>query len=339
MASIYKRKDSSVWYVAYYQNGKRFVERVGKNKKAAEYRLHEIELEHVRGEITFYTDRPILDFIQKFRIHLETKLNSEAYYKRVEVIINNFVKYMINNNIKTIGEISFEVLDAYMAARLSVDNIKPKTMNMELDYIRNLLNYGINLGYVKNNPALKLKRLRVIAKPPRYFKEDELSTIFDNPGLFETYFKVLLHTGLRAGDAANLTWDNVDLDNGIIHKVMEKTEITVSIPISSNLKSSLVKLRKKNDNLFSGLETDSKRRKARLYLQKLLLLAGFNVYGVGLHTFRHTFASILVMKGVPIYQVSKWLGHKSILMTQVYAHLEPTSGRDQIEKICFFKTN
>ena len=57
-----------------------------------------------------------------------------------------------------------------------------------------------------------------------------------HPSKFETYLMLLLHTGLRAGDVANLTWGDIDLDGGFIRVLMEKTEITVTIPISDQLK-------------------------------------------------------------------------------------------------------
>ena len=44
---------------------------------------------------------------------------------------------------------------------------------------------------------------------------------------------------------------------------------------------------------------------------------------------RHTFASTALAKGVPISEVSRWLGHKSITTTvDLYGHLVPeASGR------------
>lgn len=42
------------------------------------------------------------------------------------------------------------------------------------------------------------------------------------------------------------------------------------------------------------------------------------------HTLRHTCASRLVQKGISIYKVQKFLGHKDIRMTERYSHLAPS---------------
>ena len=39
------------------------------------------------------------------------------------------------------------------------------------------------------------------------------------------------------------------------------------------------------------------------------------------------------MRGVTLLQVSKWLGHRDISMTQIYSHLEPTSNKNEINKV------
>ncbi len=44
------------------------------------------------------------------------------------------------------------------------------------------------------------------------------------------------------------------------------------------------------------------------------------------HTLRHCYASTALASGIPITEVSRWLGHKSIEVThQIYGHLVPTS--------------
>ncbi len=51
---------------------------------------------------------------------------------------------------------------------------------------------------------------------------------------------------------------------------------------------------------------------------------------VGWHTLRHTFASHLVMRGVPLKAVQELLGHATIEMTMRYSHLSPDSRREAV---------
>ena len=44
---------------------------------------------------------------------------------------------------------------------------------------------------------------------------------------------------------------------------------------------------------------------------------------ISLHGFRHSFASNLVIAGVPLYDVQALLGHSDFRVTQMYAHLSP----------------
>ena len=51
------------------------------------------------------------------------------------------------------------------------------------------------------------------------------------------------------------------------------------------------------------------------------------------HHLRHTFASWLVQAGAGIYEVQKLLGHSSVAVTQVYAHLAPSELHATVGKI------
>ena len=44
---------------------------------------------------------------------------------------------------------------------------------------------------------------------------------------------------------------------------------------------------------------------------------------VGTHTFRHSYARHLLLNGIPINYLSRWLGHSSIQMTLIYLELVP----------------
>lgn len=42
----------------------------------------------------------------------------------------------------------------------------------------------------------------------------------------------------------------------------------------------------------------------------------------GVHSLRHTFASLHLRAGIPLVQVSRWMGHQDIQTTMIYAHWE-----------------
>src|SRR5262249_53904958 len=51
------------------------------------------------------------------------------------------------------------------------------------------------------------------------------------------------------------------------------------------------------------------------------------------HDLRHTFASHWVMRGGDLFKLQKILGHKSIMMTQRYAHLAPDAFKEDYARL------
>jgi site-specific recombinase XerD len=54
---------------------------------------------------------------------------------------------------------------------------------------------------------------------------------------------------------------------------------------------------------------------------------------IGWHTLRHTFASQLAAKGVPMTAVQQLMGHSNITTTMRYAHLAPSTLRAAIDML------
>lgn len=104
---------------------------------------------------------------------------------------------------------------------------------------------------------------------------------------------------------ANLT-DGLDPNDYVIGRGQE---IYSSRKIQRRLKKTL-------DQLFNnGLDvSDAKNR-------------------IVVHSLRHSFASLLVIAGTPIYNVMKLMNHSSIDMTMRYAHLSPDSGKNAINNL------
>jgi len=142
-----------------------------------------------------------------------------------------------------------------------------------------------------------------------------------------------MNTGMRRGEIFNLTWQDIDLKNKIItvEGATSKSGQTRHIPINKELLDTLIKWKNQiNSKLYVFPGKDGKRldnvKKSWEGLLKLAKIEEFRW-----HDLRHTFASKLVMAGVPLNTVRELLGHSDLSMTLRYAHLAPDSKASAVE--------
>ena len=128
--------------------------------------------------------------------------------------------------------------------------------------------------------------------------------------------------GLRRGEMANLRWADVEFEHNQLYVAPDKTERYRYVPMTPELREALEKA--KNGAQSEFVVNVGKHRTSKYFLtafyKKIAKKAGVPSF---LHKLRHTFASQLVQNGVDLYTVSKLLGHSSIKMTEIYAHLAP----------------
>ena len=335
MASIFKRKDTGKWYVQWHYKGKLYRELIGRSKEAAQMRLADIVRKIETGQFTLHSDAPYESFIKSFKKSLDAEPYSESYKRRLGNIFNNFEKYFKREKIERLKDIDYPILDNYIISRISDDGISPKTANMEIDMFNRMFDYAVKHRYMLENPAKVLKRKKIIRKEPKYFSQAEIDLLLHHAGKYEPFFMVLLHTGLRASDAGNLRWSDIDLEKGLIRLRQEKTSKGLTIPLSNTLRAYLLDFGTETPLLFPDLDTDNKRQKVRIRIQKILRDGGYEWEKIACHAFRHTFASYMVIRGASIYDVKELLGHKSIYMTQIYAHLSENATRRSVDLIDF----
>lgn len=144
--------------------------------------------------------------------------------------------------------------------------------------------------------------------------------------------------GLRRGEMAALQWQDIDFKTNMIYVAAQKTENSRYVPISPDLRKFLVDYKKscpsKEFVITVGWKNGSYRESPYFITDawnKIRHKAGITKGTV--HTLRHTFASHLVQNGVDLYTVSKLLGHSSIKMTEIYAHLAPKTLAQAVLKV------
>ena len=107
------------------------------------------------------------------------------------------------------------------------------------------------------------------------------------------------------------------------------------IPIADDLRKALEKAkqgRKKEVYVINVGDTSHRDDPNYLsaYYRKATADLPFNCF---LHKLRHTFASHLVQAGIDLYRVKNLMGHTSITMTEIYAHLAPTDLKAAIKSL------
>jgi site-specific recombinase XerD len=106
------------------------------------------------------------------------------------------------------------------------------------------------------------------------------------------------------------------------------------IPVNDQLLPVLLELRTQNTGRLVVEKTNDKPYTRGLWLNFKRLARKLGMEDVNIHTFRHTFASYLVMSGVDIVTVKEVLGHSEISMTMRYAHLVPGHKVSAVNRIC-----
>lgn len=246
----------------------------------------------------------------------------------------------------------------------------PSTANRNITRLRGVLSRAVEWGVLDENP-LKVRKLKVDDRSRvRYLSTDEEAALREAMETrsgemrdardsanrwrmkrqkdlmadlrdirfvdhLEPLVLLSINTGVRRGEAFNLTWADVDLKNKLItvEGDTSKSGQTRHIPLNREALETLTKWREQGAPkgfVFPG-QNGSRLDNVKKSWAGLLKLA--KVERFRWHDLRHTFASKLVMAGVPLNTVRDLMGHSDIKMTLRYAHLAPGTKAAAVELI------
>ena len=226
----------------------------------------------------------------------------------------------------------------------------PRSIEYALAVTRQVFNTAKRLGlYDGENPTKEVKfpkpdnnRMRFMTRKEAKKLLSELKKRSDDA---HDMTLLSLHCGLRFGEIAALTWQDVDITKRILtirdakagSRVAFLTEQAAEM-LENRKKGATVEGAKDNqkvkpaDYIFPGRKGRMKRISPTFFrvVEDLELNKGIDDprLQVCFHSCRHSYASWLIEQGNDLYTVQKLLGHKTIQMTARYSHLSENKLRD-----------
>lgn len=273
--------------------------------------------------------------------HVRTNLKPTTYRSYEQILRVHLVPYFGDVDLR---EISVESVELYKSRKSSTHSAK--TVNNHLGILGKLLVDAVKWEYADRNPAHEVQPLRLHPQDGFDFWEPEESSAFleavkEKRPEWHPFFLCALRTGMRLGELCALRWQDVDLDKGQIHVKRSYSHGTVTTPksgrsrtldMSTALKAALKEHKPRDPGeLVFPYRKGGYLNRARIKSTFWTCIRAAAVKRIRLHDMRHTFASQLVMKGVPMRGVQQLLGHSTLEMTMKYAHLSPSATKTYVE--------
>ena len=211
-----------------------------------------------------------------------------------------------------------------------------------------MVNVAFELNWIEKIPKIRKPKVGTREKDFKYLRNGEeiqrfLTAARANDNTAYYLYAFAIYTGCRAGECAGLEWSDVNFDRRLItvqrsYDTLTKNNEIKYIPILDPLLPLLREWRLKNPGhiVFPNKHGAMLRKSNRIFQEKLkqvLALANLPIGYITFHSQRHTFASHWMMASGDLFKLQKILGHKSVDMTQRYAHLTPEAFASDYSRI------
>lgn len=277
--------------------------------------------------------------------------------------------------IPNIGNYALKDLKNDIIQRFVNDLSKANHSEGRIELIYRTLKMGLDQAVsnemISKNPALNIKLPKSGKREARVLTLDEQDQIVKEAPLHTNgeIFILMLYTGLRIGEAAILTWEDIDFEEKFIsvNKTQERQKITQDGEIKRELSISTPKTKSsiRRVPMIPKLAKIMEFKKMENEKNKLLLGEEFNphnfvfcspsgsmmdigcfwgslrritnklgIEGVHPHTLRHTFATRGAEMGIDLKVMQTLLGHANLNMTaNIYTHISDEQRQLNMAKI------
>jgi len=328
----YRRPDSKFWWLCLERPGQRPIrerteipidggtpDQTKANTQLAQQAYAARMGDLARARYQLPTDRPLTTF-GKYRVwyydHISTtKRNQE----REASMLRQLGAYFDDARL---DQLTPQHLIEWRTARAA--EVAPATVNRELALLKHLLGSAIP-QYLTQNPAAKMKQLRVPEQDVRLLEPEEETRLLSVATAEERAIVICaLDTLQRLSNVASLKRAQ---DHGTYLTVLNPKVKGYKVPVSSRLRQALDALPRDGAYYFPSVQgptTQTRRNYVIRMFADLLTRADLprlrRAGGLSFHSLRHTGASRMLARGVDIKTVQQLGGWQNLLVLEKYLH-------------------
>jgi integrase len=348
-----RSKGKDTWQIQVYlgagSDGKyrRHYETVHGRKSNAERRLRELLVSHDKGI-----------FSPTGRVTVAEHLNNwlEGYVKTncSQRTLEGYKSIVETHLIPALGHLLLKNLNPQAIQRYygkACQNLSARTVHHHHRVLFQSLKYAVRQGYLGLNPAERVDPPTPRKKTMRTLTPSEVEHLLEvahHSSYYPIYYTAL-STGLRQAELLGLRWRDIDLDlcsisvsqvlymsHGKCTFTQPKTEhsrrqVSMTPKLAIFLRTykkerellylDMDRILSLDDLVFTSITLDPLGASVLSHdFQRVAKRAGIS--GVRFHDLRHTFASLMLLRGAKPKVISEALGHSSVAFTMdVYSHI------------------
>ena len=208
-------------------------------------------------------------------------------------------------------------------AHLDADGLQGKTIRRNQSSLRRFFKYLRRRKICANDPAKDSESVGIVKKVPEFLLESEVGAIIDaaDSASWRAIFELLYSCGLRNEECRTLKLSQVAQTYLQIHGKGNKERV---VPLGAKARAALdawlAERDSQTDAVFPGRGGPLSHAALRLAFNRALRVAGIT-RNVTPHAMRHSIATHLAARGVPVERIQLFLGHESLETTMIYVHL------------------
>ncbi len=334
----------------------------GNNKRFANQKMQEILLDF-KNSLNNDNEKEdnaktFTAFLKEWLFSIKNTIE-ENTYDSYRVIVNKTCNYFQEKKILLRNLKPVEIQDFYTF--LYSKGLKGNTVLHYHNLIREALQRAMKLDLILSNPADRVEKPKKEQFIGSFYSQSELNKLFnifkDDPLKIVVYLTSFY--GLRRSEVLGLKWDSFDFENKMLtikHKVIQgKKDNKLKVILKDKTKNqssyrtlplvpeiiSLLQEHKKQIENNKKLCGNSYNKEYKDYVcvdfmgkiyrpeyvtDHFTLIMNKNkdtLRKIRFHDLRHSCASLLLAKGIPMKEIQDWLGHSTYSTTaNIYAHLE-----------------